>query len=345
MTNILLTGASGFLGTYLLKDLLKTGAKVYAFSRHPRSSDTANLKWLQADISVEESLLRAEILDELADIDIIIHAAALYDLTADREAHYRHNVIGTSNLLHLVRLLKTKPHFAHISSIAIAGNAEGNFDETKFDVGQGFPDAYSSTKFASENMVRSASDIQSRSIYRLGIVVGSSVDGSIPKIDGAYYLQRMIHMIKPFKEQIGKLKFVPMPYNESTRLYLIPVDIASQLIAELVGKVANRNGVATFHVLGGGRGVSVRRAIQTMFAHYDIPGNPFPVPKFVLRPSLFKIFRAPATGVEYLHTKWTFSSKNLEKELPDFRYPSYAHFSAKIMDYADTHFFSKEKKK
>lgn len=344
MKKVLLTGATGFLGSYLIPELTKAGMKVFALSRQVRENEE-NVSWVQADISDESSLLRPEVIDELNDIDCIIHAAALYDLNAGHEELFRHNVMGTANLLHLARLLKKTPHFAHISTIAIAGNAAINFDESIFDVGQSFPDEYASTKFAAEHLVRSANDLKSRSVYRLGIVVGSSVDGSMTKIDGPYVLQRMIKSLVPLKSQIEKLKFLPLPYHEGSRLYIIPVDIASQLIVRLTQKVVARPGISTFHVTGGGRGVSVRRALQTILAHYDISMNPIPLPKFVLVPSLLRAIKVPVNAGEYLHTKWTFSSKNLEKELVGFRYPSYSHFSKRIMTYADQHLFKKGAKK
>ena len=345
MKKILLTGASGFLGEYLLEALGKQDVMIYAMSRQGRDSTSKKIKWITADISDETSIFRQELIDQLQDIDVIIHAAALYDLNASHEDMYRHNVIGTSNLLHLTRLIKNKPHFAQISTIAIAGDSTRNFDENAFDVGQRFPDPYASTKYAAENMVRTAVDIESRSVYRLGIVVGSSLDGRIVKIDGPYYMQRMIRSLKLVKILLGKVKFLPLPYNESTRLYLIPVNVASTVIASLLEKVEKRQGLTTFHVTGGGRGVSVRRALQAMLAHYDIHMNPIPMPQFLMHSAILKAVQIPPRSVEYMNACWTFSSKNLEKELPGFRYPSYAHFSGKMMDYADLHFFAKDKKK
>lgn len=345
MKRILVTGASGFLGTYLLADLAKLNVEVLAFSRYVRQSESSKLTWIKADITDESSLLSPEILEQLGTIDIIIHAAALYDLSSGREELYRQNVIGTSNILHLVRLLPSIPHFAHISTIAIAGCSNLNFDENTFDVGQSFPDDYASTKFAAEHMVRSANDIPSRSIYRLGIVVGSSIDGGMTKIDGPYTLQKVIRSLIPFRGIISKLKFMPLPYHEGSRLYLISVNIASHLIATLVLKVSDRVGITTFHVTGGGRGVSVRRIVQTMFAHYEIAAEPVPLPKAVLMPWVVKALGVPQNAGEYLHTRWSFSSKALEKELPTFRYPSFAHFAKRNMAYADTHLFSERKGK
>ncbi|RYZ60747.1 MAG: NAD(P)-dependent oxidoreductase, partial [Proteobacteria bacterium] len=74
MKHILVTGASGFLGKYLLAELAQTDVQVVAISRHPKRSDSPKLKWVQADISDEASLLRPELLEELKDIDVVIHA-------------------------------------------------------------------------------------------------------------------------------------------------------------------------------------------------------------------------------------------------------------------------------
>ncbi len=157
-------------------------------------------------------------------------------------------------------------------------------------------------------------------------------------------MQRMIRMLKPFANQIGILKFLPVPYCEDTRLYLIPVDIAALLIVSLVERVEQRHKLSTFHVLGGGRGVSVRKVLQAILDYYQIPLAPMAIPKFAIRKPLFKLLQTPPKAVGYMNSKWTFSSKNLEEEMPGFRYPSYMQTAAKTMDYADQKFFAKEKK-
>ncbi len=345
MKTILLTGASGFLGRYLLDDLRKKGHKIFALSRQVQTSHFANVEWVQADISDEVSMFRPELLEKLAKVDMIIHAAALYDLDLGHEPHYRHNVVGTTHVLHLARLLKNRPHFAYISTIAIAGDSKGNFTEDMFDIGQKFSDPYASTKFAAENIIRSATDLPSRSIYRLGIVVGSSVDGFINKIDGPYVMQRLIASLRSLSPAISRLKLIPLPYHEHSRLYIIPVNIASDLICTLSEKVSSRNELSTFHVTGGGRGVSVRRAIKAILLHYKIDADPFPLPKIMVRQWLLKLCNSPRYGAEYIYHQWTFSSKNLENELPGYRYPSYEHFSKSIMVYADENYILKETRK
>lgn len=48
---ILVTGASGFLGTHLCDRLCKNGAEVHAVSRTLRTADTNGLQWWQGDLS------------------------------------------------------------------------------------------------------------------------------------------------------------------------------------------------------------------------------------------------------------------------------------------------------
>ncbi len=338
---VFVTGASGFLGKYMLDELLSKGHEVFALSRQTRDSLHPKLTWVKGDLSHESSVGDGNLAEAIAGTDLVIHAAALYDLKAGHEELYRHNVLGTANLIHLMRQLAKMPHLAHISTIAIAGDSSTNFDENKFDVGQSFKDPYSSTKFASEAMVRSADDIPSKSIYRMGIIVGSTIDGRMDRIDGPYYLQELIRKFRPIGQNLGRMRIMPFPYNECTRLYLIPVDIAAKLVVDLSLKVQKKKGTETFHVIGGGRGVSARRTLQTMLAYYKIPLNPLAIPKRLTPNALFRAVGTPENSVSYINTKWTFSSKNLEKELPDFRYPSFTFFSDKLMDYAEQHFFQK----
>jgi len=49
-TRVLVTGASGFLGSHLVQRLRSAGAEIYALSRSPRESSERHLQWLSADL-------------------------------------------------------------------------------------------------------------------------------------------------------------------------------------------------------------------------------------------------------------------------------------------------------
>ena len=147
--------------------------------------------------------------DQLAElrgkIDHFFHLAAVYDMTAPAERNTAVNVGGTTHAVELARALDAK-HFHHVSSIAVAGNYRGIFDETMFDEGQRLPSPYHRTKFESERIVREQPYVPWR-VYRPGIVVGDSKTGEMDKIDGPYYffkaIQRMRHLLPGWVPLVG----------------------------------------------------------------------------------------------------------------------------------------------
>jgi len=54
--SVLLTGASGFIGSHLCRQLLSEGARVHAVSRQPRRSNHENLQWWQVDLADSKSV-------------------------------------------------------------------------------------------------------------------------------------------------------------------------------------------------------------------------------------------------------------------------------------------------
>jgi len=47
---VLVTGASGFLGSHLTRRLLAAGARVHAVSRIARASDLSGMRWWRCDM-------------------------------------------------------------------------------------------------------------------------------------------------------------------------------------------------------------------------------------------------------------------------------------------------------
>lgn len=128
--NILVTGANGFLGRYLVERLLQEGHHVIALTKRP--SDY--LQSIKGDItSVKCDILDCRLVAKLHDkhkIDSIFHLAGIGSPMAcleDPLITTRINVFGSLNLLELARKTKTKFYFT--SSCYAYGNVNIPFKE------------------------------------------------------------------------------------------------------------------------------------------------------------------------------------------------------------------------
>lgn len=94
--NIVLTGASGFVGQALIPKLLEKGHKIYALSRHP-PAEAENLIPLTGDITLPNLGLE----NPPRDVDCVYHLAGIHSLRlADKNNEIHNtNVVGTKNIL------------------------------------------------------------------------------------------------------------------------------------------------------------------------------------------------------------------------------------------------------
>jgi nucleoside-diphosphate-sugar epimerase len=141
---ILLTGASGFLGSHIASTLVSQGYRVLAlFHSSPVRSD--GLEPVRGDILVIDSL--KEILKDVR-VDAIIHAAAvLLDKTANPRTLVEVNVTGTLNILEAARLHDVKK-IVFASSAAVYGNAAGKLVNEDHPVNPN--NSYGATKLLAE---------------------------------------------------------------------------------------------------------------------------------------------------------------------------------------------------
>src|SRR5687767_5268743 len=74
---VLITGASGFLGSWLTRGLLKAGAEVVGFSRHLPAPEmlhsSSQLSWVEG--SVEDSAALQRVMSEY-EVQVVFHLAA-----------------------------------------------------------------------------------------------------------------------------------------------------------------------------------------------------------------------------------------------------------------------------
>ncbi|ASK35103.1 short chain dehydrogenase [Alcanivorax sp. N3-2A] len=234
--NYLVTGATGFIGRFLVARLLRReGARVFAIVR-PGSE--YKLDALRRRLCVEEDRLvpikgdltkkllgigKRDQDDLVGQIDHFFHLAAIYDLNADENTQRYINIEGTRQTLKLAEKLNVKC-FHHISSVGAAGLYQGTFTEDMFEEAVGLDDPYLLTKHESEALVRQESRIPWR-IYRPSLVVGHSQTGEMDKIDGPYYFFKVVQKLKDYLPN-----WIPLLGVEVGHFNVVPVDFVADAL-------------------------------------------------------------------------------------------------------------------
>ncbi len=123
--SILLTGATGFLGGYILKNLLKKGYAIRAIRRSTEfpfnweGDFSGSLEWVKGDI------LDVKFVEEMVkEVDFIIHSAAMVSFSSKQRAQmYQVNIEGTANIVNMAIENKVK-RLLHVSSVATLGRTK-----------------------------------------------------------------------------------------------------------------------------------------------------------------------------------------------------------------------------
>jgi nucleoside-diphosphate-sugar epimerase len=130
---ILVTGASGFVGTHLCEHLLSLGHEVFALVRNPKKFTEithAQLTVIKGDLD-QDALPWTNLLP--LDLDTCVHTAGIVHAYNTNE-FYRVNSDGTENLINSLRVHFKNLHFILISSLAAAGPSLGTNKRNESDM-------------------------------------------------------------------------------------------------------------------------------------------------------------------------------------------------------------------
>ena len=235
------TGATGFIGRFLVSNLLERKGTVYVLVRKESQKkldaigrkmgwDMKRIVPVAGDIGAAKCGVSAAQLRALkGKVRHFFHLAAIYDMDADAESQRVANVDGTRHALDLAAALDAGC-FHHVSSIAAAGLYPGIFREDMFEEAEGLDDPYLRTKHESEGLVRAEKRIKWR-VYRPGMVVGHSQTGEIDKIDGPYYF---FTLLKKLRQALPP--WMPMIGLEGGRINIVPVDFVADALDHIAHK-------------------------------------------------------------------------------------------------------------
>lgn len=258
MAYLLLTGVTGLLGRYLLKDLLMAEMPVAVLVRPTRRAtarqrvENVMCYWdeqlgysltrpvvLEGDITEPDLGLDPRSTRWVAEhCDAMLHNAAslTFQSTGPESEPWRSNVVGVGNVLELCRNARIR-HFHHVSTAYVCGLREGRILESELDVGQKLSNDYEQSKVQAEKMVRSADFLDQVTVYRPAIIIGDSKTYHTTTYHGFYApLQLVYTMSQAFTpNETGRLQS-PAHFSlhgDETK-NLVPVDWVSAVTSHVL---------------------------------------------------------------------------------------------------------------
>ncbi|MBO6107365.1 MAG: AMP-binding protein [Stomatobaculum sp.] len=251
---VLLTGATGFLGTELATRLIREpGLRLYALVRAADEAGAAHRlrsAWhydgdlcgqigkrvvpVPGDFTEPGLGLGEKYRKILSDaVTLVIHSGAQISFKKSWEEFKNVNTDGTEKMLTFASGLRMLRRFVQVSTAYVAGQKRGIVMEEEPHA-SAFSTFYEKSKAEAEDLVR-ASGLPF-SICRPGMIVGDSRNGRVRTFNTIYYvLKQML---------LGKMRVFPI--SPDTKLNLVPVDYVADAVekvcfsAEAAGK--------TFHL-------------------------------------------------------------------------------------------------
>ncbi len=249
----LVTGSTGLLGSWLICALLRSGrySQIHTIARANSNASARarvfrllkviphkinskvfeKLTVIKGDVSAHNLGLGIGDLNslEIGGVTDIFHVAAVADFNMSLTQIRPTNVVGTQNVFTMALALKQRrkkfPMRVHyISTIAIAGNSAGWFDENQFDIKQSFNNAYEQSKYEAEKIARKyfKSDLVVK-IYRPAIITG----------DSKYGITTNFKMIYQPLHFLSHNLFQELPANGECLYSFVPVDKVADAISIL----------------------------------------------------------------------------------------------------------------
>jgi len=237
---VLITGADGFIGSYLTKALID---KNYSVSVLVKNNNLRRLKFIKDKIEI----LIGDINDpnlKLDKYDIIYHLAALTDLkkcSENPKLAFNENVLGTINLLSNIN---NKSKFILISTLGVYGEPKYfpvNEDHTTYPI-----EPYAASKLASENFV-------------LGFCKSREINYCIVRLFNVYGPgQRNDFVIPMIINQFLNNKKLQLNNLDSSRDFIFIDDVINALIK--IGESEN----SEIYNVGTGKETTIKEIIEIL---------------------------------------------------------------------------------
>lgn len=260
MEHYLLTGATGLLGRYLVRDLTLEGVPLAVLVRgsrrqSPRERVESLIRtWenklgktlarphvLEGDISQPGLGLSADDLAWAADHcgHLIHNAASLQFISTSRESEpWRSNVTGTRHVLDFCDAAGIS-QLHHVSTSYVCGLRHGRILESDLDEGQEWGNDYERSKVEAEKLVRGAGFAKPPTIFRPAIIVGDSRTGWTTTFHNFYVILQIAETLvnqRGERDATGLINAseVEISVDGTERKNLVPVDWVSAVMSHVL---------------------------------------------------------------------------------------------------------------
>lgn len=248
---VLITGATGILGSWVLGEALTRGYRPIVLMRDGdperalariqavlgligHADDLDSVQIVRGDTRLPRLGLCNRTANEVrGKVALAIHCAASTSFNPkDDETVWATNVAGASHLIEFISDANA-PLF-HVSTAYVAGARGGIAYEHELDAPHGFTNTYERSKWEAERLVRDAFDarVASGAVFRPGIIVGSSADGAISDFQNVYGFLRLIDLALARKTN-GSLH-VRVEGNRDTVSNFVPVDWTAKVLWHII---------------------------------------------------------------------------------------------------------------
>jgi thioester reductase-like protein len=355
---VFLTGGTGLLGQYLLRDLLIQGHKVAVLIRGNRKlSANARVEqvmqhWeretntslprpvvLAGDINQPNLGLSAE--DQRwvrLQCDRMLHCAASLQFTAHKGEPWRTNVEGTRNVVNFC-LAVGLDVMHYISTAYVCGRRTGVVKEDELDVGQEFRNDYEKSKFEAEKIVRESTAFRELTIYRPVVIAGDSETGYTSTYHGAYLYMKLAEVLaNNIEPDANGYRHVPVRWGAKAdvKRNITTVDWNSAIICKIFNNPLAHG--RTFH-LAPVEPIVMREIIEFAAEYYKLTGIEFlgyaDRPDFVLSELERRLWANVSIYGSYDFMDPTFDMTNLQAFAAEPVSPRLDHDTAlRLIDFA-----------